>query len=127
MNKKLIEVVAAVIRQDNLYYLVQRPFKGEVGGKWEFPGGKIETNERHEIALARELKEELYIDIRVTNFILSSFYEYQSFNLKIHFYACLIESGTPQLTEHIDQVWVTKDKVLKLDLAPADIAVVELI
>lgn len=123
MNKKEVEVVAAVIKKGDLFYVVQRPFKGEVGGKWEFPGGKIEPNESKEDALKREIKEELNLIINIDNFIMSSKHEYKSFIINLHFFICSIIVGQPKLKEHIDQKWVTKEEILNIDLAEADLAV----
>ena len=55
---KQIEVVAAVIVEDDKLLATQRGY-GDFKGKWEFPGGKIEQGETHEEALVREIKEEL--------------------------------------------------------------------
>lgn len=123
MNKKLIEVVAGVIKKDNLYLLVQRPFKGEVGGKWEFPGGKIEKEETHQSALQRELFEELAIETKIHNHLMTAKHSYNSFNLIIHFYETTIEFGEVLLKEHIDLAWVKKEDIHSFDLAPADVYV----
>jgi 8-oxo-dGTP diphosphatase len=127
MNKKEVEVVAAVIKKGNLFYVVQRPFKGEVGGKWEFPGGKIEIGESKEQALARELKEELNIEVMINKHILTSDYEYNTFKIRIHFYECKIKNGIPKITEHINEKWLIKSQIQKIDLASADIAVLNYI
>jgi 8-oxo-dGTP diphosphatase len=120
MNKKEVEVVAAVIHKGDLFYVVQRPFKGEVGGKWEFPGGKIEANESKEEALKREIKEELNLDLKIERFLLTSNHEYNTFKIKLHFYLCYIQDGKPILTEHIDEKWVKLADLTKADLASAD-------
>jgi len=126
-NKKEVEVVAAVIHQGDLFYVVQRPLKGEVGGKWEFPGGKIEPNESKEAALKREIKEELSLDIKIEKFLLTSNHEYKTFKIKLHFFLCSIQDGTPILNEHIDQQWIKVTDLLKIDLAPADIVVLNVL
>jgi 8-oxo-dGTP diphosphatase len=123
MNKKEVEVVAAVIHKGDFFYVVQRPFKGEIGGKWEFPGGKIEANESNEEALKREIKEELSLDLKIEKFLLTSNHEYKSFKIKLHFFLCSILDGKPILTEHIDQQWIKITDLLKIDLAPADVVV----
>jgi 8-oxo-dGTP diphosphatase len=127
MNKKEIEVVAAVIKQDDLYYAVQRPFRGEVGGKWEFPGGKIEKDESHQVALIREIEEELNASIKVDGFLLTNTHEYESFKIVIHFYLCSIKDGNPILSEHIDERWLNKTELKQLDFAAADIPVLDII
>jgi 8-oxo-dGTP diphosphatase len=120
MNKKIIEVVAAIIEKNQLYYVVQRPFVGEVGGKWEFPGGKIQPSESHQSALKREIKEELNCEIANLSFLITANHEYISFKIKLHFYYCSLLSNSPTISEHISEKWVTKSELLKLDLAEAD-------
>jgi 8-oxo-dGTP diphosphatase len=120
MNKKIIEVVAAIIEKNQLYYVVQRPFVGEVGGKWEFPGGKIQPSESHQSALKREIKEELNCEIANLSFLITANHEYISFKIKLHFYYCSLLSSSPTISEHISEKWVTKSELLKLDLAEAD-------
>ena len=56
---KFTNVVAAIIKQDNQYLIVQRNRNKHLGLKWEFPGGKVHDNETFEEALSREIKEEL--------------------------------------------------------------------
>ena len=58
---KKIEVVAAILHRDGTYFATQRGY-GEFEGMWEFPGGKIEPGESREVALRREIQEELGID-----------------------------------------------------------------
>ncbi len=127
MSKKEVEVVAAVIKKGDLFYLVQRPFKGEVGGKWEFPGGKIEPNETNENALIREIREELTTNIIIQKHLVSAEHEYNTFKLKIHFYLCLLNDKKPILKEHINEIWINKDSIRSLDLAPADVYVLNFI
>ena len=58
-------VVAAIIKHDNKYLIVQRNRNKHLGLKWEFPGGKVHENETFSEALSREIKEELNIIIRM--------------------------------------------------------------
>ncbi len=62
---KAKNVVAAIIKKDNLYLIVQRNRNKYMGLKWEFPGGKVEPNETFHEALSREIREELNININV--------------------------------------------------------------
>ena len=59
------DVVAAIIKKDNLYLIAQRNKNKYMGLTWEFPGGKVESNETFHEALSREIQEELNIQINV--------------------------------------------------------------
>ena len=72
---KKIEVVAAILQRDGAYFATQRGY-GEFEGMWEFPGGKIEPGESREVALKREIQEELGIDITIDKFLCTTDYDY---------------------------------------------------
>lgn len=125
--KRQIEVVAAVIIKDNKIFCAQRPNKGEVGLKWEFPGGKIELGETKEEALIREIKEELNSEIKVLEYITTVKHEYSTFFLTMHVFKCQLVSGNLEISEHVDAKWVTYDEIKSLDWAPADIEIIDLL
>ncbi len=127
MNKNTIEVVAAVIKQKNKFFIAQRANKGELAMKWEFPGGKIETDETPQDALSRELLEELNIRVNVKDFITTVFHEYNSFKLIMHVYFADIIDGDLKLNEHLDYKWLSKFDLINLDLADADKPILEFI
>lgn len=79
-TKKSINVVATLIEQDGKVFAAQRAY-GELKGKWEFPGGKIENGETPQEALKREIKEELDTEIEVGGFFMHIDYEYPTFFL----------------------------------------------
>lgn len=123
--KKTIEVVAAIIKKNNKYFCAQRKDSGELAKKWEFPGGKIEHNETHEEALTREIHEELNTKIKVKKYIATVNYEYNSFILIMHCYLCDIIEGELELSEHLDSKWASKNEMLNMDFAAADIPVIK--
>ena len=118
--KREVYVVAGAIIKDNKVFAAQRGNKGETKFKWEFPGGKIEPGETPEQALARELKEELKIDVKVYELITSIVDEYETQILHIDTYRCELVDGTPTLTEHIDMKWSNKNELDELIFSPAD-------
>ncbi|NNM53347.1 MAG: (deoxy)nucleoside triphosphate pyrophosphohydrolase [Spirochaetales bacterium] len=122
---KNIEVVAAVLIQDGKVFAAQRNAKGEVGLKWEFPGGKTEAGESHHEALARELHEELGIQVQVGDFLMTINHQYQAFALTMHCYFTTVLSGTLTLHEHIASRWLGRDDLETVDWAPADVPVLE--
>jgi 8-oxo-dGTP diphosphatase len=124
---KHIDVVAAIIIVDNKILCVQRNVSkyDYISMKFEFPGGKVEQGESNEIALKREIKEELNIDIDIKQDFLIVNHEYPDFKLTMHSFICSSINTNLTLTEHIDFKWLTKDKITELDWAAADVPIVE--
>ena len=115
-----IEVVAAVIQKDNKVFCAQRNLAKSQGGKWEFPGGKIEEGETKEEALVREIKEELDSEIVVDKYLMTVEHDYPTFHITMHAYLCSLVNGELTLKEHNDSIWLTKENLLTLDWADAD-------
>jgi len=126
MNLDEIQVVAAVISEDDAALCVQRPqnSKEYISSKWEFPGGKIEQGEDPIHALKREIFEELHIEIQNIEFLMTVEHTYPDFHLVMHAYTCEISLGEPVLTEHVDLKWLPVDELDQLDWAAADIPIV---
>ena len=115
-----IEVVAAVIEKDDKIFCAQRNLTKSMGGKWEFPGGKIEVGETNEEALVREISEEFDTDIVVDKYIMTVEHDYPTFHITMHAYLCSLVNGELTLKEHNDSIWLTKENLLTLDWADAD-------
>lgn len=124
MERKTIEVVAAVIQDGNKIFATQRGY-GEWKDWWEFPGGKIEPGESHEEALRREIREELATDITVGALLQTVHYDYPQFHLLMHCYLCTLCGAAPQLLEHEDARWLTAADLTSVRWLPADKDVVE--
>ena len=120
-----IEVVAAAIVKNGKLFIAKRPNKGEVGLKWEFPGGKIEPGETKEEAIKREISEELSAVIDVSKFITTVEYQYNSFHLTMHVFLCNLTGNDPIIREHVDSCWITKDQINNFDWAPADLKILD--
>ena len=116
---KVIEVVAAIIYKDGGYFATQRGY-GEFEGMWEFPGGKIEPGESREVALKREIQEELGVDIAIENLLCTIEYDYSSFHLTMHCYLCSIASGEIELREHKSARWLRPEELGCVEWLPAD-------
>lgn len=120
---KTIEVVAAVIQKENKILATRRNY-GEFKGGWEFPGGKIEANETHKKALAREIQEELNIHINIFQFLTTTEYTYPNFHLIMHCYLCKFpKDEILSLTVHDQFKWVGKEELSSINWLPADIPV----
>ena len=124
---KQIEVVAAIIHDDEgRIFATQRGY-GDFKDGWEFPGGKMEPGESPEDALKREIWEELETRIVVERLVKTVEWEYPKFFLKMHCFWCHIESGSLILKEHEAARWLSKDQLNTVAWLPADKDVVELI
>lgn len=84
----------------------QRPETHTLGGLWEFPGGKIEMGESPEIALARELREELDIEAEIGDLKIACTHSYGDVGILILFYEVLFWKGEPKPQHHIGLEWV---------------------
>ena len=122
--KKTINVAAAVIYVDDLFLLSKRLEHQHQGGKWEFPGGKIEDGESTEQALSRELKEELNIDIIEQSAFMSLSFEYPEKHVNLHFQLVTNFSGKEQGVEGQQVEWFTKNDLITLTFPDANAPVV---
>ena len=116
---KKIEVVAAILHRNGAYFATQRGY-GEFEGMWEFPGGKIEPGESREVALKREIQEELGVNIAIENLLCTTEYDYPSFHLMMHCYLCSIASGEIELREHKSARWLRPEELGSVEWLPAD-------
>ena len=123
---KTIEVVAGVIRDGEKIFATQRGY-GDCKDGWEFPGGKMEPGEIPQQALARELREELAVEVEVNEFICTVDYDYPKFHLTMHCFYCTVISGELKLLEHEAARWLDASQLRDVDWLPADIEVVKAI
>ena len=121
---KTIRVVAAVILSEGKIFATQRGY-GDFKGGWEFPGGKIEDGETPEVALKREILEELETRIRVGELIDTIEYDYPNFHLSMDCFWCKIVSGKLVLKEHEAARWLDKENLYSVEWLPADVSLIE--
>ena len=117
---KQIQVVAAIIHDDQgRIFATQRGY-GDYKDWWEFPGGKMEAGETPEKALKREIWEELETSIVVERHVDTVEWDYPQFHLTMHCYLCHVESGHLELKEHEAAKWLTKNELESVNWLPAD-------
>ena len=117
----MIEVAAAVIqRPDGTFLLAQRPAGKVYAGYWEFPGGKIEPGEPAQQALARELHEELGIDVRASYPWITREYVYPHGHVRLNFFRVLEWTGEPHPREDQAIAWQAADSALVTPMLPAN-------
>lgn len=121
---KTIKVVAAVIIDKEKIFATQRGY-GEFKDGWEFPGGKVEANEKPEDAVAREIKEELDTEVEVQELLDTVEYDYPKFHLSMDCFICKIKTGDLVLKEHEASKWLTKETLNSVNWLPADEGLIE--
>ncbi len=116
----------ALIDRDGRVLLAQRPLGKRMAGLWEFPGGKIEAGESPELALVRELKEELGIDTSISCLAPLTFasHAYEDFHLMMPLYACRVWQGHVTAKEGQSFAWVYPGEFDKYPMPPADIPLI---
>ncbi|MCB1032110.1 MAG: (deoxy)nucleoside triphosphate pyrophosphohydrolase [Acidimicrobiales bacterium] len=127
MSAKQINVVGAVVVRDGQILCAQRGTSGNLGGMWEFPGGKIEADESPREALVREIDEELLCEVVVGDEVTTTTYDYDFGRVTLTTFWCELVAGEPSLTEHSAVRWLAPEDLLGLEWAPADIPAVEVI
>ena len=120
-------VVAAIIIKDDKYFIAQRNRNKHMGLSWEFPGGKVEEGESFEIALKREIEEELNIEINIKNKLGEENYQDDKINVKLHYFICSHFNGEIILNEHEDSAWVTKNEFKNYNFAEGDSDIINLL
>lgn len=116
--------IAGIIVIDELVLIGKRLPQGQMGSKWEFPGGKVEKGESHPEALLREFEEEFMIDIDVGECIAKAEFSHNEDTVQLFAYEVFIkdiDNISWILTEHTDINWVTFDKISELDFVDSDL------
>jgi 8-oxo-dGTP diphosphatase len=121
----MINVTAAVMIREGKVLIARRAAGRHLGGKWEFPGGKVEQGETPEECLARELKEEFEVEVKVGGFLMESVFHYDDVGTTIRLLAYQTEylGGNFRLRDHDKTEWVSPDELKKYELAPADVPI----
>lgn len=126
LGRKPIEVVAAVIRDDDGNILIaQRPQDKHQGGKWEFPGGKVEAGESRRSALSRELYEELGIDVGRSARLISVYHEYEDKSIYLDVYEITQWEGTASGKEGQPIQWVRPSALNDFEFPEANKPIIE--
>jgi len=120
----MIDVVAGLILDDAGRLLAcKRPEGKHLGGKWEFPGGKLEPGEDPASALVRELEEELGILVETGAELTPVVWDYGSGPIRLHPLLCHIRAGEPHPHEHSEIRWCGAEELGTLDWAAADVPI----
>ena len=120
----MIEVTCSIIEHNNKILVTQRSEKMALPLKGEFPGGKVEKDETAEACLIREILEELHINIKIKSQLNSNTHQYSETKIiKLIPFICELVSGDIKLTEHANFLWLSKNELVNLDWAEADVPI----
>lgn len=121
------QVTAGVIRDGSKLLIARRHESGLLGGLWEFPGGKVEDGETLEGCLARELNEELGIDVEIGDEICAVNHAYTHFRITLHVFDCRYVGGPPQALGCAEWKWILPRELNRYAFPRADRSVIELL
>jgi 8-oxo-dGTP diphosphatase len=124
-EKPPVIVVAGVLVEGARVLLSQRKSGTHLAGAWEFPGGKVEPGEDPRDALARELREELGIEVEVGDPVEITLHRYETKSVLLLFFAATRRAGSPEPSA-IDVAavrWASVDELRDEEFPPADVAV----
>ena len=124
-NRKVTEVVAALIWREGKFMICQRPAHKARGLLWEFVGGKVDPGESKQQALIRECREELAVEVSVGDVFMEVLHEYPDLLVRLTLFHSAIVAGTPQMLEHNDIQWITVEQIPKFDFCPADVDILK--
>lgn len=123
-GKAVIEVASAIIQRDGRYLVSQRPEGSHLGPCWEFPGGKRLPAETIEECAQRKVREELGIEISVDKLWRVIERSYPERVVRLHFFLCTLESGTPRAIGCQHFRWIQPSEFGNYEFPPADLDIV---
>jgi 8-oxo-dGTP diphosphatase len=122
----ILVVACALIDADGRVLIAERPAGRPMAGLWEFPGGKVNPDERPEQALIRELREELGIVVNEACLAPLTFasHTYPEFHLLMPLYVCRRWDGIVSAQEGQTLAWVRPNRLKDYPMPPADIPLI---
>jgi len=122
----VLVAACALVDPDGRVLIAQRPEGKPMAGLWEFPGGKVETGEKPEDSLIRELEEELGIVVKEACLAPLTFasHTYPDFHLVMPLYVCRRWDGTVTAKEGQSLAWVRPNRLREYPMPPADVPLV---
>ena len=121
----MIEVVAALIWDNDKFLICQRPANKARALLWEFVGGKVEQGETKEQALIRECKEELNITLNVGEMVMEVCHDYPEITINLTLFNATILDGIPEKLEHNDIKWILPSEIPNYEFCPADTEIIK--
>ena len=126
IDLRRLQVVAGILRDiDGRVLITERIEDGPFQGLWEFPGGKIGSGEGLEEALARELSEEIGVQVLASDHLMKLQHEYPDRHVDIDFFLVTRWQNEARGLEGQRLKWVSVAELADVDLLPADLPVIE--
>jgi mutator protein MutT len=122
-----LDVAAGLVFRDGRLLITQRYPEAHLGGLWEFPGGKLEPGESFPQCLARELQEELGIEVLVGELVESLTHDYPEKSVHLRFYRCRWQRHEPRPLGCPAFKWVTRQELGEYQFPPADARLIEML
>jgi len=116
-------VTAGIVIRDGRVLVAKRHHRSHGGSLWEFPGGKMESDEDPKACLKRELSEELDIGVKVGEILEVVYHRYDRYPILLLGYLCELKEGIPKALGCQEYRWVGKDELKRLPLPEADKAI----
>ena len=117
------KVSCGLIFDNAKIFICRRSENKTLGGFWEFPGGKVESNESDEECLKRELLEELEMDVDIVKHFKTVHHDYETFSIELISFLCEYKSSAFSMNDHDEYRWVMTKDLPELELTPADIPI----
>lgn len=119
--------VAGILYQKSRIFIALRLPQGDMGGKWEFPGGKVEQGETYEQALIREFYEEFQKDIIVGEPLAHAVFNHNNEAVDLYAYRVYWKNNDDSwiLSEHSDVAWIELDEIEKLSFVDSDLLLLD--
>ncbi len=122
----MLKVTCAIIVRQNKILVTQLSSVAAHPYKWEFPGGKLNHNEKVEDCITREIKEELEIEIGIKESMIAVIHDYGFKHIELIPFLCNVKSGRIKLNVHNNYKWVTLENLNEIDFAEADRKLIQL-
>ncbi len=114
--------VAGIVYSDSLFFIARRLPVGDMGSRWEFPGGKVEENETYQQALVREYMEEFGVPITVGNLIAEAEFFHKGKPIALHAYEVIFPEDDYSwvLSEHTEVKWASLEEIETISFVDSD-------
>lgn len=116
----MIDVTCALIIQNQKILVAQNQPTSDQAGKWEFPGGKVKSNETAEECITREILEELELSVSISCKLEEVTYDYGHKAIRLIPFICKIEGGEIVLNDHQAIKWVSREELNDVEFSAAD-------